>query len=105
MTSIISKREAATTLTRNLDPRLARDLERLLFAEYDTEAIRILADAVPVLPDGFDLTDTEWRDAVLDSLDSTLANSEDGEDIDDVMTSMVPNYVSFARDLRDIDEK
>jgi len=103
MGGIATKVETAKTLTKDLDERLARDLERLLIAEYDSEAMRLLKDAVAALPDGFDLGDREWRNAVLDALDPLLAASEDGEDIDDVKTTMMPNYANFARDLRDED--
>ncbi len=96
-----TKREAARALTKHFDIRLAGDLERLLVAGYDAEAMKFLTGAAPRLPDGFDLTDNEWREAVLDALDPLLVETEDGEDIDDVQTTMMPNYANFARDLRE----
>jgi len=100
-----AKLVAAQRLAKQLDEGVARELERLLLAEYDDEAIALLRSAVPTLPDGFDLADATCRNHLLDFLDPLLMPStEDGEDIEDMQTIAMPNYENFARDLRDSDE-
>jgi len=105
MSGRTAKLIAAQTLAKLLDEGVARDLERLLLAEYDDEALDLLAANVPQLPEGFDLRDPACRNHLLDFLDPLLMPStEDGEDIEDMKTIAVPNYESFARDIRDSEE-
>jgi hypothetical protein len=93
---------AAQHVAKSLDERTARQVERLLLAEQDGQALALLQESLSEIPEGFDIHDATTRNHLLDFLDPLLMPStEDGEDIEDMKTTAMPNYETFARDLRD----
>jgi hypothetical protein len=96
---------AAQDVAKALDEKTARRVERLLLAEHDDKALELINAQLPELPEGFDIHDSTTRNHLLDFLDPLLMPStEDGEDIEDMKTMAMPNYETFARDLREESE-
>lgn len=102
MASRTQVRSLAASLIAWLDVAQSREALRLLVNNRDEDALDVLHLATTEFPDGFDLSDPVWREAVLDELEGRIS-PEDTEDPDDVKTTMVPNYAAFATDLREQD--